>query len=114
MPFPDHCFNHRAERLRAQSRTHKHTNPAQSGEDYFSFTVEINETTPSLNLMRTPSLKTVTRTQCGTHAQTHAHTHTPGSLAATVLQETVCRRFYRLPLVTAGTEEVGSHPPPPI
>lgn len=48
--FSDFSSNH------TNTHAHTHTNTAEAREDYFSFTVEINERVPSLNLMLTPSL----------------------------------------------------------
>lgn len=78
-------------RAQPRVRAHKHTNRGHSREDYFPFTVEINETTPSLNLMPIPSTKTGRAWKFGCRC--------------------TCRRLYRLPLVT---QRVDSQPPPPI
>ena len=58
--FSDHSFNHTHThpytRMPHQPNTHTHTHRFEPREDYFSFTVEINERVSSLNLMLTPSL----------------------------------------------------------
>lgn len=83
--------------------TYTNTIARQSREDYFSFAVEINESTPSLNLMPANSLQTEMLISRQTHAQTHTCIYTH----YVYMYVSVCEC-----LVAAGTEGVKwfSHP----